>query len=443
MAIEIILPRVDMDMTTGQISRWFFEEGASVTKGQVLFEIETDKAAMEIDATASGILRGIASTGVQVPVGSVVGWIAAVGEVFNAPDATHPEKQQDLAALAVAPAADLAPPPLSEVAIEGTRATPLARRLALQNAVNLAEVGGSGPRGRIQSHDVEAHVASNVTQIIPPVLKSTTAPTAKSLFLSAPAPSDRVLNSAWLREGEGTPLVLVHGFGADLNSWRPLVQSFGTNRPVFAVDLPGHGASGLNDISSIEDIAAQLAATFTAANIHAAHLIGHSLGAAAVTLAVESFQGEVKSLFLISPAGLGPEINSAFIEGYCRSSGEESLAAWMKLLVTDRSVLSSGFIRATAGARAQGNTVSTQRQIADIAFPDGTQSFSILAALDRLTMPVRVVFGVQDRIIPSRQTLELPGSVAVHRLSNIGHMPHIEAKDLLAKLIKQHVSGSL
>lgn len=444
MAIEIILPRVDMDMTTGQISRWFFEEGASVTKGQVLFEIETDKAAMEIDAAASGILTGLASTGVQVPVGSVVGWIAAVGEVFNAPDATQPEKQQDLAIPAVTPAAktaDLAPP-VSEVVIEGTRATPLARRLALQNEVSLAEVGGSGPRGRIQSHDVEAYVALNVAQITPPAQQSITAPTAKRLPLSAPMPSDGVLNSAWLRQGEGTPLVLVHGFGADLNSWRPLVQSLGTNRPVFAVDLPGHGGSSLNDVSSIADIADQLATTFVAAEIRAAHLIGHSLGAAAATLAVERFGGEVKSLLLISPAGLGPEINSAFIEGYCRSSSEDSLRPWMQLLVTDQSVLSASFIKSTAASRAQGNTFETQRQIANIVFPDGTQAFSIVQALAGLSIPVRVIFGAQDRVIPVNQTLALPGSVAVHKLANIGHMPHIEAKDLLAKLVRQHMASA-
>lgn len=57
MPVEVILPKVDMDMATGQISRWFVAEGATVKQGDVLFEIETDKAAMEIDAPASGTLR--------------------------------------------------------------------------------------------------------------------------------------------------------------------------------------------------------------------------------------------------------------------------------------------------------------------------------------------------------------------------------------------------
>ena len=431
MATEIILPRVDMDMTTGQISRWFFEEGASVAKGQVLFEIETDKAAMEIDAAASGILHSLAPTGTQIPVGSIVGWITAPGEDF-APPAPAPAAQPEAVITQAAPAAmrmieqtSVQPQPAAET----IRATPLARRLALHNQVSLSEVSGSGPRGRIQSRDIEAHIAQRGQQAL--TLTTTARP--------APKASEGPLNGAWLRQGEGTPLVLVHGFGADLNSWRPLVQALGSNRPVFALDLPGHGGSDLGNVISIAQMAEQIAATLAAAHIPSAHIIGHSLGAAAATLAAEHAPCEIKSLLLISPAGLGPEINAAFLDGYCRATREDSLAAWMKLLVTDPVVLSPAFIRATAQSRAQGHVAATQKQICDHLFPDGTQIFSILPVLERLSMPVRVVFGAQDKIIPIHHTLELPGAIAVHRLAHIGHMPHLEAKNLLVRLIRQHI----
>ena len=76
MPVEVILPKVDMDMATGKISRWFVEEGAAVKQGDVLFEIETDKAAMEIDSPASGTIRNITGQeGVDLPVGSPVAWI--------------------------------------------------------------------------------------------------------------------------------------------------------------------------------------------------------------------------------------------------------------------------------------------------------------------------------------------------------------------------------
>ena len=83
MAHEIVMPRVDMDMTTGRMGAWRAAEGAHVVKGETLFEIETDKAAMEVDAPASGVLRFVAaSEGDVLPVGSCIGWIVAEGEDF-------------------------------------------------------------------------------------------------------------------------------------------------------------------------------------------------------------------------------------------------------------------------------------------------------------------------------------------------------------------------
>ena len=81
MAKEVVLPRVDMDMATGKMGRWFVAEGERVREGQLLFEIETDKAAMEVEAPASGVLRGVrARVGDVLPVGAVVGCVAGIVE---------------------------------------------------------------------------------------------------------------------------------------------------------------------------------------------------------------------------------------------------------------------------------------------------------------------------------------------------------------------------
>ncbi len=88
MAVEIVMPRVDMDMTSGRMGRWHAAEGAHVEKGATLFEIETDKAAMEVDAPASGVLKFVAaSEGDVLPVGACVGWIVAESESFVPPPA--------------------------------------------------------------------------------------------------------------------------------------------------------------------------------------------------------------------------------------------------------------------------------------------------------------------------------------------------------------------
>lgn len=156
MAVEVILPRVDMDMATGKISKWHVKDGEKVTKGAALFEIETDKAAMEIDAPADGILRNIiVGEGGTAAVGSAVAYIYAEGETVAATAAPS-------SAPAVAPAApanSAVPAPLSPAAAANgnvPRATPLARRLAKQSGISVNAIQGSGPRGRITAADVRA-----------------------------------------------------------------------------------------------------------------------------------------------------------------------------------------------------------------------------------------------------------------------------------------------
>ena len=91
MAVEIVMPRVDMDMSSGRMGRWHAAEGAHVVKGATLFEIETDKAAMEVDAPASGVLKFVAaSEGDVLPVGACIGWIVADGETFVPPGGCAP-----------------------------------------------------------------------------------------------------------------------------------------------------------------------------------------------------------------------------------------------------------------------------------------------------------------------------------------------------------------
>src|SRR5277367_4505001 len=91
MAVEIVMPRVDMDMSSGRMGRWHAAEGAHVVKGATLFEIETDKAAMEVDAPASGVLKFVAaSEGDVLPVGACIGWIVAESETFVPPAAAAP-----------------------------------------------------------------------------------------------------------------------------------------------------------------------------------------------------------------------------------------------------------------------------------------------------------------------------------------------------------------
>jgi len=130
MATEVVLPKVDMDMEDGVIAAWKVAEGDRVEAGDILFEMETAKSIMEVEAPASGVIRDLAPVdGAIVAVGTVVAWIDD-GVTQPRPATTRPA--------------------------DDVRATPFARRTARETGVDLAQVKGSGPQGRIVAADVTA-----------------------------------------------------------------------------------------------------------------------------------------------------------------------------------------------------------------------------------------------------------------------------------------------
>jgi pyruvate dehydrogenase E2 component (dihydrolipoamide acetyltransferase) len=428
MATDVILPRVDMDMTTGRVSHWFVKAGETVAKGAPLFEIETDKAAMEIEAPSSGRVQIVVGVGEQVPVGSTVGWILGDGEAdvawVNAADEPADVAADTTAESDTSQAVVFEPPPEAVSGNTGSgeiRATPLSRRLAAQHGLNLSEIPGTGAKGRVQADDVTAYAADH---------------RAKS------GGSAGILNGAWLRQGSGDPIVMIHGFGSDLGGWRPFVQGLPATLPIYAVDLPGHGASAVNGVGGITDVVGAVVASLKSAGIVGGHLVGHSLGGGIAALVAAEPSFATKSLFLIAPGGLGPEVNIAFIRGFASAAAEAALGVWMAELVEDPAIMTPALVKATANARSGTSVGETQARLAEILFPDGVQGFSILRVLKSVAIPTRVVFGRADRIIPARHSDRLPGTIATHLFAGVGHLPHYEVRDEVAKLLLQHVKSA-
>src|SRR4051812_44003033 len=161
MPIEVILPKVDMDMASGTISRWLVKDGDRVKKGATIFEIETDKSTMEVESPGDGTIAQIsAREGAVVPVGVAVAFIFGEGEdasTIRLPASASPAvttgRPQRLATASVEAAPATAGDSLKP------RATPLARRIAREHGLDLAALAGSGPRGRIRAEDVQQHLS--------------------------------------------------------------------------------------------------------------------------------------------------------------------------------------------------------------------------------------------------------------------------------------------
>lgn len=446
MPTEVIMPKVDMDMASGKLAVWHVAEGEMVKKGAALFDIETDKAAMEVEAPATGILHHIlAAPGETVAVGSPVAFLYAEGE------AVGPAPSAGSAAVPAGPTAAPAPaaPARTEtVAVAaapaiaeetGTRATPVARRLARQGAIALSDVAGTGPRGRIQRGDVEGEIARRkavVTPAAPAAIQSPALAAPAYALDWTPQPGDLHVTT---RKGTGTPLVLVHGFAADSMGWAPLERALPRDLPLIRIDLPSHGRSPLRRIGGFAELAKALVQIFDRVAEGPVHLLGHSLGGALSLAIADTRPRQIKTLSLIAPAGLGPEIDGAALNGIARASTADSLAPWLKRLTGRPDGISHDFAKAAMLARLDPALRAAQMELAEAIFPDGVQAFDLTAALSRVTAPTLMVWGRDDHILPWKQALAAPGEVALHLLRGVGHVPHIEDPVALAALIGRHI----
>lgn len=411
MPVTVIYPKVSLESASGKISQWLVAEGDTVQQGQILFEIENDKAAVEVESPASGTIRHLAAEGAEVDVGSAVAMIHAVGEeaADNAP-VTHEQSVNDLATIVTNQPLDT-PVPRRDT----PNPTPLARRMAADAGVSLDGLPGTGPNGRVQRKDVEAHLAT---------LSPTLAPT-----LSA------TLNAVWLRKGEGVPLVLLHGFASDLNTWRGMLAGAPFAAPVLALDLPCHGSSPREVPTDLDAVALAVEQTLTSLIQGPMVLAGHSFGGAVAARIAARAKLNLRGLCLFAPAGLGPEVNAAFTSGILRATEAASLRPWLHELTHDPATISAAFLNAVVQQRQDQTLTAAMQAFAARFFPDGTQAASIRADLAALTLPARVVFGRQDRILPYTATRHLPGSVGLHSVDDCGHLPHLEHSALALRIL--------
>lgn len=410
MAEAVLVPQVGQDLTEAKIVALHVKLGDKVKKGDLVAEVESEKASFEVEAFAEG-------TVIHLPyklgdVATVLAPLLLLGE----PGETVADAR-DAAPVAAAPTAAMPAAPQSAPGNGILRSSPLARRLAARNGLDLRRIAGSGPKGAIIRRDVETRTA-------------------------APALGTAALAFRGLKAGAGDPVVFIHGFGSDLSSWRPFLSHLTLANPMHGLDLPAHGASPPLDDADFESTVAHVAQALTEQGLDNVHLVGHSLGAAVAAAVARHGKPRVRSLTLIAPAGLGPRIDGDFIAGFLAAQSEAALSLWLGGLFHDRASLPQAMIRATLAARAGGQLAAGQKRAAARLFEGSTQLFSIREALALYAGPCRVIVGVEDAIIPAAQAMGLPGHVALHRLAGVGHLPQVEAAALVGRLVMETVRAA-
>jgi pyruvate dehydrogenase E2 component (dihydrolipoamide acetyltransferase) len=237
----------------------------------------------------------------------------------------------------------------------------------------------------------------------------------------------RMVNVLSSGSGDATPLILIHGFGGDLNSWMFNQPDLSIDRPVHAIDLPGHGGSGLIlESGSVPDLARSVIATMDALAIERAHFIGHSLGGAIALFLAIKHASRVASILLVAPGGLGPEINMGFIHGMITADRRKPMQAVLEALFANPTLASRKMADDLLQAKRRDGVPDGWRKIAAANFTEGRQVGGMRAGLGSLKVPAAIVWGAADKVIPASQTTDLPGNIVLHVIEPAGHMPHME-----------------
>ena len=367
----IVMPKWGLAMQEGMVAKWLVGEGAEISPGDEILDIETSKIANVFESPVGGPLRRVVvGEGETVPVGALLGVVA---------DASVPDAELDA----------------------------FVAKFQEEFAAQAAEVGAAAP----EPETIDA--------------------------------GGRRLRYLALGEGEGTPIVFIHGFGGDLNNWQFNQETLAAARPTYALDLPGHGGS-TKDLGAAADVGALAGVVLgfmDAKAIRKAHLVGHSLGGAIALDLALNHSDRVASVTVICSAGLGPEIDMVYIDGFMAAKRRKQLQPVLEMLVADPEMVSHEMIEDVLKFKRLDGVETALNQVIEGTFAGGRQALQLSGRLGELAMPVQVIWGRQDRIIPVRHSDGLSSRVQVHVFDDAGHMVHMEKAAEVNQLIERFVAG--
>ncbi|MBS0395716.1 MAG: acetoin dehydrogenase dihydrolipoyllysine-residue acetyltransferase subunit [Proteobacteria bacterium] len=241
---------------------------------------------------------------------------------------------------------------------------------------------------------------------------------------------------------QGTPVVLIHGFGGDLNSWLFTQPALAGDRPVHALDLPAHGGSSIPPTMTLEGMTARVAAALDSLAVGRAHVVAHSLGAAVALLLARDTPGRVASLSLIAPAGLGAEINAAYIGDFLAAERRPQMKQALGALFADPGQVKREMVDDVLRFMRTDGVPAALRQLAEDVFPGGHQRMALRGVLETTAIPCQLIWGEQDRVIPCTQAAGLPSTVVVHTIADAGHMPHMEHAGRVTALLASFIAAA-
>ena len=245
------------------------------------------------------------------------------------------------------------------------------------------------------------------------------------------------LNVLSMGNGGALPVIFIHGFGGDLNSWMFNQPVIAESRATHALDLPAHGQSSLtHGKGSARALSESVVALMDALAIPKAHLVGHSMGGAISLLLAATKPDRVASVFGVAPGGLGPELNRAFIDGFIAAGRRPAMAAALGLLFARPEIVSRTMVDESLRYKRQDGVDEALAAIAAANFTPTGQKSGLRELLPAIKPPIRIVWGDMDQVIPASQAAGLPATV----LEGAGHMPHMEKASEVNRILADHLA---
>ncbi|WP_113448377.1 alpha/beta fold hydrolase [Rhizobium cremeum] len=244
------------------------------------------------------------------------------------------------------------------------------------------------------------------------------------------------------------PLVLLHGFGGGAFAWRRVTALLPSDLPVIAYDLPGHGGSlGADGLGGAGRMAKAILSDLEGRGISVFHLAGHSLGGATAALIALRRPEAVASLTLVAPGGFGPEINHRALRRYGLAETADELRAAMEIMVGYNFDIPEDMVRDTLEARRAGGALEALRTVFEaivsaMCETGPAQGQLPLDDILSLRMPLTLLWGLEDCILPPHQSAVSGDGVAIRRIAGAGHMLVDECPGIVAEEIGRAVSAA-
>ncbi len=271
------------------------------------------------------------------------------------------------------------------------------------------------------SSAVDAYIADFRENFVPPEPDSDDGPEAQTIEV----PGFTIRRLA-MGSGTGTPIMLIHGFGADLESWAFNQADLAAEHPVHALDLPGHGGSG-KDVGdgSVSALSAAVVAYMRHEGLSGAHLVGHSLGGAIAVEVAFREPGLASALTLLAPAGFGPDIAGDFIGGFMSQSRARKLRGVLEMLVSDPGLVTTDMVENVLRFKRLDGALDALKTVAAANFEGDVQRNDLRDRLSRLSQPVQVLWGSEDRVLSACHADNMEGA-RITLLEGAGHIVHME-----------------